>query len=243
MAKTKKSTSIDTDEIGKFSKQKQDWWDVNGSWKALHKINDARLEYIYKAIEKHKPLREISILDIGCGGGLISEPLAKSGGKVIGIDVSQEIINAAKNHAKKEKLAIRYECISVEEFSKKNHKSKYDVILLMDVLEHTNNISSLFSSIHKLLKTDGIILISTLNRTMYSLVFGVLCAEHLLKWLPTGMHDWDKFIQPFELSSLSNKSGFKISDISGITYNLVRSQFLLTPHNLKINYILTACKK
>lgn len=228
--------SIDADEIDKFSRQKQDWWDRDGSWKALHKINDARLEYICKAM----PSKECSVLDIGCGGGLISEPLAKSGAKVTGIDASKEVIAAAKKHAKK--LPIHYECISLEQFAKKT-RAKYDVILLMDVLEHTSDVSSLLSDINRLLKQDGIVIMSTLNRTMHSLVFGVICAEHILNWVPKGMHDWNKFIQPFELQSLLDKSGFKISDISGISYNLVRSCFLLTPHNLKINYILTAEKK
>jgi len=226
---------MNTSEIHKFSAQKQDWWDKDGGYASLHKINAARLEYIHNAIRK--PINECSVLDVGAGGGLVSEPLAKLGAKVTGIDASEQVIKTAKKHAKK--LPIKYECISIENFSSKD---KFDVILLLDILEHTDNIEIIFKNIKKLLKKDGIVIISTLNRTVQSLLFGVIAAEHILNWVPKGMHDWNKFIKPSELKSVLNKNGFSISDISGITYNPIRDKFYLNKDNLNINYILTCSK-
>ena len=203
-------TTINKEEIQKFSNLAEEWWDVNGKFKPLHMFNPVRIEYITQKIKDHfeinneakNYLKDLNILDIGCGGGLISEPLARLGGNVTGIDASEKNIKVANIHSRKNKLNIRYIIKSPEQL---NEFEKFDVILNLEIVEHVENVELYINSCHKLLKKNGIMFTATLNRTFTSYVKAIIGAEYILRWLPIGTHDWNKFIKPEELeTSLSN---------------------------------------
>jgi len=197
-------STINKDEINKFSKIADEWWDINGKFKPLHLFNPIRIEYIldialnYFKIDKNKklPLKNLKILDIGCGGGLISEPMTRLGAHVTGIDASNKNIQIARLHAKKNNLKIDY-LNTVPE--KLNLENKFDVILNLEVVEHVENLDLYLSSCFNLLKKNGIMFTATINRTMTSYVKAIVGAEYILRWLPIGTHDWNKFIKPEEL--------------------------------------------
>ena len=195
-----KSNTINKKEIEKFSKIAEEWWDPNGKFKPLHKFNPIRISYIKENIinsfnitNKKKPLNKVKILDIGCGGGLLSEPMSRLGANVTGIDASIKNISVAKIHAKKSNLKIRYLCSSPENLK---IKSKFDVILNMEIIEHVDNVSFFLKSCTKLLKKNGIMFVATLNKTLKSYLFAIIGAEYILGWLPIGTHQWEKFVPP-----------------------------------------------
>ena len=191
------NNTINKEEVEKFSKIAEEWWNPNGKFKPLHKFNPIRIEYIKNNIIKdfnissnHKPLAGISILDIGCGGGLLSEPLARLGADVVGIDASKKNIDIAKHHLKKSNLKIEYHDRSPENF---NYEKKFDVILNMEIVEHVEDIPKFINQSTKFLKNNGLMFIATLNQTLKSYVFAIIGAEYILRWLPIGTHDWNKF--------------------------------------------------
>ena len=204
-----KTNTINKEEIEKFSKIADEWWDPSGKFKPLHKFNPIRISYIkdsitniFKIKNENKPLERIKILDIGCGGGLLSEPMKRLGADVVGIDASNKNIQVAKIHAKKNKLDIKYICTSPEDFETKN---KFDVILNMEIIEHVEDVDFFLKSCSKLLKKNGIMFVATLNKTLKSYIFAIIGAEYILRWLPIGTHDWEKFIKPNHLiDSLKN---------------------------------------
>ncbi len=233
--------TINYQEISKFSQYADQWWDEDGKFKPLHIINPVRVSYITKQIKAkvNKDLSSMSVLDIGCGGGILSESIARIGAKVLGIDVCEENILAAQLHAKKVGLAqIEYKCTSIEELEKKN---KYDVILCMEVIEHVDNLAFFMEKSVHLLKPGGLIFISTLNRTIKSFVFAIIGAEYILKWLPKGTHSWNKFVKPSEVAKYLRENSITVEDVKGIKYNIVNNQWQLTD-NLSVNYILTGVK-
>ena len=197
-------STINKDEINKFSKIADEWWDINGKFKPLHMFNPIRIEYIldialnYFKIDKNKkfPLKDLKILDIGCGGGLISEPMSRLGANVTGIDASDKNIQVAKLHAKKNNLNINYINIVPENLKQLN---KFDIILNLEVVEHVENLDLYLSSCFGLLKQNGIMFTATINITLTSYVKAIVGAEYILRWLPIGTHDWNKFIKPEEL--------------------------------------------
>ena len=202
-------SSINKKEIEKFSKMANEWWDPNGKFKPLHKFNPIRIKYIKENIidnfnlkHKQKPLQKIEILDIGCGGGLLSEPMCRMGAKVTGIDASITNINIAKIHAKKNKLDIKYFTSPPE---KLNIKKKFDVILNMEIVEHVEDINFFLKSCSKLLKKNGLMFVATLNKTLKSYMFAIIGAEYVLKWLPIGTHEWEKFVDPSDLERILKK--------------------------------------
>ncbi len=238
------SPSIDQKEVARFSGQTQDWWNPEGAWSPLHKINPARLEYICKTVcshfKKKDPFKNISVLDIGCGGGLLSEPLARLGAKVSGLDASPKTLEAARKHAAKEKLKIAYIEGSVEDFAQ--GKQKYDVVLAMEILEHVADIPSFLKSAASLLKPNGILIVSTINRTTKSYLLGIVVAEYVLGWVPAGMHDWDKFIRPSELATHLQKAGLKLADLTGMVYSPLTREFSLRHGKVDVNYLASAVK-
>ena len=201
--------SINKKEIEKFSKMATEWWDPKGKFKPLHKFNPIRIKYIkeniinnFKLKNKTKPLKKINILDIGCGGGLLSEPMQRLGANVTGIDASIKNIKIAKLHAKKNKLNIKYFCSSPEKL--KTNK-KFDVILNMEIVEHVEDVQFFLKSCSKLLKKNGLMFVATINKTLKSYMFAIIGAEYVLRWLPIGTHEWEKFVKPEDLKNILKK--------------------------------------
>jgi len=232
--------TINKKEIEKFSKIAAEWWNPNGKFKPLHKFNPIRIKYIKDNIIKkfnlnssNKPLKTINILDIGCGGGLLSEPMCRLGASVVGIDASKKNIEVAKFHAKKNKLKINYICASPEILK---IQKKFDVILSMEIVEHVEDINFFIKKSSELLKKNGLMFIATLNKTLKSYVFAIVGAEYILQWLPIGTHDWDKFIKPEDLIKISKANNLKLEKLDGMKFNLLTEQWSLSPDN-SVNYI------
>ena len=236
-----KINTINKKEIEKFSKIAEEWWNPAGKFKPLHKFNPIRISYIKDNIietlkikkNKKKPLEKIKILDIGCGGGLLSEPMARLGGDVTGIDASIKNINVAKIHAQKSKLNIKYFCSSPEKFQIKN---KFDVILNMEIVEHVENINFFLESSSKLLKKNGIMFVATLNKTLKSYLFAIIGAEYILRWLPIGTHDWEKFVNPGELENILKNYNLVLDRIHGMKLNIIKDEWNISSDK-SVNYI------
>ena len=230
-------------EFEHFTKLSNEWWDPYGKFKILHILAPLRIEYIKKMIsvknDKQELLKKIKILDIGCGGGLICEPLARMGANVTGIDFVYENIIVAKKHSKKSNLNIKYLHQDIENIKL---NLKYDVIIILEVLEHLDNWKKLINRISKNLKPKGKIIISTINRNIMSKIFAIFVAENILKFVPKKTHDYHKLIKPKELSSLLIENGFDILDITGLVFNPISSEWILKKNNSKINYFFTAIK-
>ena len=237
-------STINKEEIQKFSDLAEEWWDVNGKFKPLHMFNPIRIEYITENIKQHfninnnNFLQKLNILDIGCGGGLISEPMARLGAKVTGIDASEKNIKIAKLHANKSKLNIRYLTSSPEQL---NEFERFDIILNLEIIEHVEDVSLYIDSCYKLLKKNGIMFTATLNRTFTSYIKAIIGAEYILRWLPIGTHDWNKFIKPQELEELLISKNFKNINIKGLEYNPITKKWKKS-NNLKVNYIFCSTK-
>ena len=238
-------SSVNKKEIEKFSKMAAEWWDPDGKFKPLHKFNPIRIKYIkdniihsFKLNSKEKPLEKINILDIGCGGGLLSEPMARLGANVTGIDASDKNIKIAKLHAKKNKLNINYICSSPE---KVKTKKKFDVILNMEIIEHVEDINFFIKSCSKLLKKNGLMFVATLNKTLKSYVFAIIGAEYVLRWLPIGTHDWEKFVKPEDLKNILSKNNLKIEKIDGMNFDIFKDEWNISK-DTSINYIAKSLK-
>ena len=239
-------TTINKEEIQKFSNLAEEWWDVNGKFKPLHMINPTRIEYITEKIKHHFEIRNnkenflenLNILDIGCGGGLISEPLSRLGGSVTGIDASEKNIKVASLHSKKNNLKIRYLNKSPEQL---NEFEKFDVILNLEIVEHVDDVNLYINSCYKLLKPKGIMFTATINRTLTSYIKAIIGAEYILRWLPIGTHDWNKFIKPEELEKYLLENKFKTIDIKGLEFNPLSRKWRQSA-NLSVNYIICNTK-
>ena len=240
------STTINKEEIQKFSKLADEWWDVNGKFKPLHMFNPVRIEYITENIKKQFNIKKeksnfldgIRILDIGCGGGLISEPMARLGATVTGIDASEKNINIANLHSKKSGLKINYFNTSPENFEVTD---KFDVILNLEIVEHVDDVNLYMKSCFKLLKKNGLMFTATLNRSFTSYVKAIIGAEYILRWLPIGTHDWNKFIKPEELEKLLNQEEFSTIDLKGLSFNPFTNKWKKS-NDLSVNYIICSLK-
>ena len=237
--------SVNKKEIEKFSKMAAEWWDPSGKFKPLHKFNPIRIRYIkeniinsFKLKSKKKPLDNINILDIGCGGGLLSEPMRRLGANVTGIDASSKNINIAKLHSKKNKLKINYLCSSPE---KLKIQKKFDVILNMEIVEHVEDINFFINSCSKLLKKNGLMFVATLNKTLKSYLFAIIGAEYVLRWLPIGTHDWEKFVKPEDLKKILNKNNLKLEKLDGMNFNIISDEWSVSS-DTSINYIVKSIK-
>ena len=233
-------TSVNKKEIEKFSKMASEWWNPEGKFKPLHKFNPIRIKYIkeniinnFKLNNRIKPLSGVNILDIGCGGGLLSEPMSIMGANVTGIDASNKNIQVAKLHSKKNKLKINYLCSSPE---KLRVKKKFDVILNMEIVEHVEDINFFLKSCSKLLKKNGVMFISTINKTLKSYVFAIVGAEYILRWLPIGTHEWEKFVKPEDLEKILIKNNLYLKKFDGMHFNIIEDQWRISK-DLSVNNI------
>ena len=234
------SNTINKLEIAKFSKIAAEWWSPNGKFKPLHKFNPIRIKYLKENIIEHfklkqtnSPLKGLNILDIGCGGGLLSEPITRLGAKVTAIDASKKNIQVAKFHAKKNSLKINYLCSSPE---KLNLNKKFDVVLNMEIVEHVEDLNFFIKKSSNLLKKNGLMFIATLNKTFKSYMFAIIGAEYVLRWLPIGTHDWEKFVKPDNLVSLAINSNLKLKKLSGMKFNPITDNWSLS-NDKSVNYI------
>ncbi len=239
-------TTVNKEEIQKFSRMADEWWDVNGKFKPLHMFNPTRIEYILDISLKHFhlgrdesfPLKGLNILDIGCGGGLISEPMSRLGANVTGIDASEKNIKIADLHAKQNGLKIKYLHRSPEQMLEYN---MFDIILNLEVVEHVDNLDLYLTSCSQLLKKNGLMFTATINRTFISYIKAIIGAEYILRWLPIGTHDWNKFVKPENLEKKLADLNFEIKDIKGLSFNPLLSKWRKT-RDLSVNYIISAKK-
>ena len=235
-----KISTINKEEIDKFSKIAEEWWDPEGKFKPLHVFNPLRIKYIKDSIIKHYnikkktlPLSKITILDIGCGGGLIAEPMSRLGAEVTGIDASEKNIKIAKAHLKNKKFKINYKCTSPENL---DNKRKFDVILNLEIIEHVEDVELFINKCSKLLKKGGLMFVATINKTLKSYLFAIIGAEYVLRWLPIGTHEWEKFIEPSKLISLGEKNLLKLNRIDGMKFDIISNYWKISKDK-SINYI------
>lgn len=246
MPKTKKKSTIDEVEIEKFSAMADEWWDESGKFKPLHQFNPVRVKFLRDEILEHraqntehrkeeKSLEGISLLDVGCGGGLLSEPMNRLGTKVTGIDASEKNIKVASLHAAGEGLDINYKCAAAEDLAKK--KTRYDVVIAMEIIEHVADVPSFVESCSKLVKPGGLLFFATLNRTVKSFAFAIVGAEYVLRWLPKGTHDWNKFLRPSEIVLEAEKHKMKAKKVQGVTFNPINQKWSLS-NDTNVNYMV-----
>ena len=233
-------SSVNKKEIEKFSKIAAEWWNPNGKFKPLHKFNPIRIKYIkeniindFKLKNKKKPLEKINILDVGCGGGLLSEPMHRLGANVTGIDASNKNIKIAKLHAKKNKLKIDYLCSSPE---KLKINKKFDVILNMEIVEHVEDVQFFLKSCSGLLKKNGLMFVATINKTLKSYMFAIVGAEYVLRWLPIGTHEWEKFVKPEDLENILKKYNLILNNLDGMHFNIIKDEWNISK-DVSVNYI------
>ncbi len=238
-------TTINKEEIQKFSRLADEWWDVSGKFKPLHMFNPIRIDYILEKVSNHfdrkdknLPLKGLKFLDIGCGGGLMSEPMSRLGADVTGIDASLKNIKIAEAHQKKSNLQIRYLNTSPEQLTE---NEKFDVILNLEIVEHVEDVDLYFKSCAKLLKKNGLMFTATLNRTFISFIKAIIGAEYILRWLPIGTHDWNKFLKPKEIEEKISNLNFSIKEVSGLEFNPITQKWKRSK-NLSVNYIITSIK-
>lgn len=232
------TNSVDPQEVEKFSRIAEEWWDETGKFKPLHKFNPIRLSYLRRKIEeKFSKISDVKILDIGCGGGLVAEPLARMGAEVVAIDASKRNIAVAKIHAEKSGLKIDYRVSTAEEMTE-----KFDVVLALEIIEHVADPESFIRDCAKLVKDDGILFVATMNRNLKSIALAKFAVEYVLRWLPAGTHDWRKFLKPSEVAAYAEKSGAKLQELRGFHYNLLNDSWREND-NLDINYIALFSKK
>ena len=235
-----KSSTINKKEIEKFSKMASEWWNPLGKFKPLHKFNPIRIKYIRDSAVKHfkikssnEPLKNLNILDIGCGGGLLSEPMNKLGASVTGIDASKTNINIAKIHSKKNKLKINYICASPENLKM---NKKFDIILNMEIIEHVEDVNYFINKSSQFLKKNGLMYVATLNKTLKSYLFAIIGAEYILRWLPIGTHEWEKFVKPEDLKNILESNNLFLNKLDGIHFNLIKDEWNISK-DTSVNYI------
>ncbi|MFI5022259.1 MAG: bifunctional 2-polyprenyl-6-hydroxyphenol methylase/3-demethylubiquinol 3-O-methyltransferase UbiG [Alphaproteobacteria bacterium] len=241
------SPSVDAAEIARFSALAEEWWDPLGQFRPLHRLNPLRLGYVRDRAAAHfgldpkagRPLAGLSLLDIGCGGGLLCEPLARLGGRVTGIDASERNIAIARAHAALSELAVDYRTATAEELAREG--AHFDIVLTMEVVEHVADVRSFLEASLALLAPQGMMVIATINRTPQSFALAIVGAEYLLRWLPRGTHDWRKFLRPSELAAHLRASGARLAALTGVRYSLITDRFSLSD-DLSVNYMALALK-
>jgi len=245
--KVERDASIDAEEIKQFDDLGEQWWNESGPMAPLHKLNPVRMGYIRRVIRDHydlpdsiKCLQKLKIADIGCGGGLVAEPLCRMGATVTGVDAGKENIKVAAAHAKSHGLDIEYLATSVEKLAASG--KKYDVVTALEIIEHVADVDVFMAALCKIVKPGGLLIMSTLNRTAKSYLLGIVAAEYILKWLPAGTHDWKKFLKPSELAAHIETHGLEVTDVRGLIYNPLSRDFSLSKSDIAVNYLLTAVK-
>lgn len=234
--------SINPSEIEKFSRIAEEWWDLNGKFKPLHKLNPTRCQYILKTAQAllHKnSLSGLNILDIGCGGGLLCEPMRLFGANVTGIDASEKNIKIASLHAQKSGLDINYLCTSAEELAATD--AQFDIVLNMEVIEHVADVASFMEASCRLVKPGGIMIVATLNRTIKSFALAIVGAEYVLNWLPRGTHNWEKFLKPSEINTHLERGNMLLKEIKGVCLNPLKNEWKLS-NDIAVNYMMCSVK-
>lgn len=242
-------TTIDPAEVAKFEAMAAEWWDPNGKFKPLHMLNPCRLDYITAQIAAQfgrdltapRPFEGLRILDIGCGGGLLSEPMARLGATVIGADAAERNLPVARLHAEQSGLEIDYRHVSAEVLAEAGEK--FDVVLNMEVVEHVADPQAYLDACRALLKIGGIMVCSTINRNAKSFAVAIVGAEHVMRWLPKGTHEWKKFITPDELCDLITKAGLEPVDKKGFVFNPIMWRWSLSDRDLSVNYVTTSVRQ
>ena len=243
----KPSTTIDPDELAKFTAMAEDWWNPNGQFKPLHKFNPARLTYIRDKLcaqfdrdaYADKPLQGLRLLDIGCGGGLLSEPMTRLGAEVLGADAAEANIKTAALHAEQQGLTIDYRAVTAEQLVAEGET--FDAILNMEVIEHVADPQAFMSACGQLMKPDAIMFLATLNRTLKAFALAIIGAEYVLRWLPRGTHEWDKFITPTELENMAVKAGLELFTSTGVSFNPLTDKWRQSG-DMSVNYMGVARK-
>ena len=241
-------TTVDRDEVARFAALADDWWNPRGKMAPLHKFNPVRLGFIRdqacaqfgRDAKMLDCLQGLTFLDVGCGGGIVAEPLARLGGKVTGIDPAEENVEAARLHAAKSGLAVDYRATTVEALAET--KLAFDVVIASEVVEHVADLDFFVGRSAALVKPKGLMIVTTINRTLKSFAFVIVGAEYILRWLPVGTHSWDKFVSPQELESALSASGLVVVEESGIQYDPFRDQWRRSD-DMDVNYILAAEKR
>lgn len=234
--------SIDAAEVAKFSALASEWWDPNGKFRPLHLFNPVRLSFIRSAAAAHfghevaslSAFEGKTLLDIGCGGGLLSEPMARQGFKVLGVDASEKNIAVASAHSSGLKLPLTYRATSAEALALED--VRFDLILNMEVIEHVGDLSAFLGACAKLLAPGGLMIVATLNRTLKSMALAKLGAEYVLRWLPPGTHDWNRFVRPAELTTLVETAGLQVSQLQGVVFDALRWEWRLAS-DTGVNYM------
>ena len=237
-------TTIDDAEVARFSAIADEWWNERGKFAPLHRLNPARIGYLRDQILRHfqrngesaTPLQNLSLVDIGCGGGLIAEPMARLGAAVTGIDASATNISVASLHAKAGGLTIDYLATTAEDLAQAGQR--FDVVLALEIIEHVSDISLFYDAITHLVKPGGVLILSTLNRTAKSYAMAIVGAEYVMRWLPRGTHQWSKFINPSEMAAAITQRGFVVQDVTGLTFDPLAWKFGLNPKDLDVNYLM-----
>lgn len=240
--------TVDEAEIAKFAAMAEEWWDPDGKFAPLHKFNPVRLAFLRDRICDHfgrdgqanRPLEGLKLADIGCGGGLLSEPMARLGAAVSGIDAAEKNIRIAASHAETVGVEIDYRCDSVEAMAARGEA--YDVVLNMEVVEHVADIGLFLDASAALVKPGGVMFIATLNRTIKAFGLAIVGAEYIMGWLPRGTHDWNKFVRPSELAAPIRRAGLEMTEITGVAYNPLKDKWSLAPNDLDVNYMVVAAR-
>jgi len=242
------AASVDAVEIAKFTAMAEAWWDPEGKFRPLHRFNPVRLAYIRDRLCAHfgrdplqdQPLKGLKLLDVGCGGGLLSEPLARLGAEVTGLDAAEKNIRVAALHAAEMGLAIDYRHTSAESLAA--GPARFDAVLNMEVVEHVADVASFLTACATLVRPGGVMILATLNRTPKAFLLAIVGAEYLLRWLPRGTHDWRRFLKPSELSRALRGAGMDVREMTGVAYNPLTDGWRLAPRDLDVNYMLLAVK-
>ena len=241
-------TTVNADEMALFGGIAAEWWDPTGKFAPLHKLNPIRLRFIKRHMcqefgrddQAFDALKGLRIVDIGCGGGLITEPLTRLGADVIGLDAEENTVKVAAAHAADSDLAIDYHCMTAEELAASG--KTFDVVIALEVVEHVDGRQTFFDALASLTKPGGMIFMSTLNRTPKGFALGIVAAEYILRWLPRGTHDWRKFMRPSEVVAALRQRGFRLQELTGLVFDPIRRRFSENPQDVEVNYILTATK-
>lgn len=242
---TRASTTVDATEIAKFSAMAEAWWDPEGDFKPLHRFNPIRISYIRDVAARHfgrdaageTPFDGLALLEVGCGGGLLTEPMRRLGAEVTGIDPAPRNIGVARAHAEQAGLKITYLPCAAEDLVASG--ASFDVVLAMEVVEHVADVDAFILDCARLVKPGGLLFLATLNRTAKAFALAIVGAEYVLRWLPRGTHDWRKFVKPSELSHALRRAGMTIDQMTGVTFNPLTERWSLT-RDLDVNYMLAA---
>lgn len=244
----RKTQAADPAETRKFEAMAEEWWDPGGKFRPLHMLNPCRLEYISdqvsaefgRDLDAPQPFKGLDIIDIGCGGGLLAEPMARLGARVTGIDPVERNIQVAKAHMARSGLKISYRAATAEDLAPR--RKKFDVALFMEVVEHVPDPAASLGACASLLRPGGMLVCSTINRTAASFALAIVGAEYVMRWLPAGTHDWSKFIKPGELNGMIRGSGLEPVDLKGFVFSPLRWEWRVSSRDLAVNYVTASVK-